>query len=82
MAKVPPAKKNTRKGSPPGLAETVGNLEKPDAAGAELAPMNFRVPEPFRREFKVYAASHGISMLELLQEGFRLIKEHGIERTK
>jgi hypothetical protein len=37
--------------------------------------MNFRVPVGFHREFKSYAAQHGISMVELLQEGFRLIKE-------
>ena len=36
--------------------------------------MNFKVPPDFRREFKTYAAQHGISMLDLLQEGFRLIK--------
>jgi hypothetical protein len=42
---------------------------------ATLTPLNFKVPEKFHREFKTYAAQHGVSMLELLQEGFRLVKE-------
>ena len=37
--------------------------------------MNFRVSEQFHREFKVYAAQHGKTMVELLQESFRLLKE-------
>jgi hypothetical protein len=40
-----------------------------------LAPLNFKVPAEFHREFKTYAAQRGISMLELLQEGFRLVRE-------
>jgi hypothetical protein len=46
--------------------------------GGELAvsaPLNFKVTERFHREFKTYAAQHGVTMLELLQEGFRLVKE-------
>ena len=40
----------------------------------ELTPMNFRVPAHFHREFKLYAVQHGISMVDLLQESFRLMK--------
>jgi hypothetical protein len=40
-----------------------------------LTPLNFRVSREFHREFKTFAAQRGISMLELLQEGFRLVKE-------
>lgn len=40
-----------------------------------LTPLNFKVSTEFHREFKTYAAQRGISMLELLQEGFRLVKE-------
>lgn len=72
MANVPP--KPSRKGPPPPLESTVGNLDK--AAPTELTPMNFRVPAEFHREFKVYAAAHGMSMVDLLQEGFRLLKQH------
>ena len=33
-------------------------------------PLNFRVPEVFRREFKVYAAQHGLKLNELLRLSF------------
>jgi len=40
--------------------------------------MNFKVPEEFHHEFKTYAVQHRKTMLELLQEGFELLKErHG-----
>ena len=43
--------------------------------GTELTPMNFRVSAQFHREFKLYAVQHGMSMVALLQESFRLMKE-------
>lgn len=73
MAKVPPPQ-TSRKGSPPELVRTVGNLDK--KAPSQLTPLNFKVSSDFHREFKTYAAQRGMSMLELLQEGFRLVKEH------
>ena len=39
-------------------------------------PLNFKVPAGFKREFKVYAAQQGVSMTELLIEGFRVLKAH------
>ena len=33
-------------------------------------PLNFRVPEAFRREFKVYAARNGLKLNELLRLSF------------
>jgi len=33
-------------------------------------PLNFRVPDAFRREFKVYAAQHGLKLNELLRISF------------
>ena len=42
---------------------------------SSLTPLNFKVSAEFHREFKTYAAQYGISMLELLQEGFRITKE-------
>jgi hypothetical protein len=33
-------------------------------------PLNFRVPNTFRREFKVYAAQHGLKLNELLRLSF------------
>jgi hypothetical protein len=73
MANVPPPKAaKSRKGAPPAMLHTVGNLEKPEPT--TMVNMNFKVPPDFRREFKTYAAQQGISMLDLLQEGFRLLK--------
>lgn len=34
--------------------------------------LNFKVTPAFKKEFKVYAASQGISMVDLLKEGFAL----------
>jgi hypothetical protein len=70
MARVP---KPTRKGDPPPAAATVANLDRPDPAGQ--APLSFRVPDNFKREFKTYAAQRGISMTQLLIDGFELVKE-------
>jgi hypothetical protein len=33
-------------------------------------PLNFRVAADFRRDFKVYAASHGLKLNELLRRSF------------
>jgi hypothetical protein len=33
-------------------------------------PLNFRVSNTFRREFKVYAAQHGLKLNELLRRSF------------
>jgi len=51
----------------------LADFEMPDSAA--LSPMNFRVPEAFHREFKLYAVEHGVSMGDLLQESFRVLKE-------
>ena len=73
MAHVPPPAKKSRKGPPPPAESTVGNLEKSEPG--TLKPLNFKVPADFHREFKVYASQQGISMLDLLQEGFRVVRE-------
>jgi hypothetical protein len=72
MANVP--KPKAGKGTPPPLAKTVENLERPDPAGQ--APLNFKVPDEFKREFKTYAAQRGISMTKVLMDGFDLLKQH------
>ena len=53
------------------MARKVGGGLEPD----ELQTLNFKVPEAFKRSYKVYAAEHGISMLDLLKEGFELSKK-------
>jgi hypothetical protein len=37
--------------------------------------LNFKVSEKFKREFKGFAASQGLSMTDLLKEGFALAKK-------
>ena len=50
--------------------------EPPVSAGG--MPLNFRVPDSFRREFKVYAARHGLKLNELLRRSFEAYRrEHG-----
>ena len=36
--------------------------------------LNFKVTSDFKKQFKGYAVSQGITMLELLKEGFELSK--------
>jgi hypothetical protein len=38
-------------------------------------PLNFRVPDSFRREFKVFAASHGLKLNELLRLSFEAYRD-------
>ena len=57
---------------------TPREVAKLGTGSGRVASMNFKVSEEFRREFKTYAVQHGKTMLELLQEGFELVKEqHG-----
>jgi hypothetical protein len=79
MAKPPPPPANTTstangKGEAPPAKAVVHNLKKPQSG--DLKPLNFKVDPEFHREFKSYAASHGVSMVDLLREGFDLVKEH------
>ena len=55
-------------------AETVARRDGSEPA--TLAPLNFKVTKAFRREFKTYASQHDMKMVELLRQGFRLVKEH------
>ena len=49
--------------------------ETPPSAGAHAETLNFKVTTEFKKEFKGYAVSQGLTMLELLKEGFKLTKE-------
>jgi hypothetical protein len=72
MARVrQPSKPAKGVSNPPVIA--LANFAK-DESGA-LTPMSFRVPEEFHREFKIYAAQHGMSMVDLLQESFRWLRD-------
>jgi len=71
MANIPAPAKGT-KGKPPTKVQTLDNLSRPEAG--ELKPLNFKVPSDFHRAFKTYAAAHDLSMVQLLREGFELVK--------
>jgi hypothetical protein len=75
VTKVPPAPRKQREAPPP-LEETRQNLEKTPPLTTET--LNFKVMAEFKREYKVYAAGRGMTMIDLLEQSYRLYKErHG-----
>ena len=69
----PPPRRQRTKGEPPERVETRNNLAKPEPTGA--VALNFRVSAEFKRDFKVAAATHGVTQSELLQLAFRQWRE-------
>lgn len=55
-------------------AVTRRQKERRRVAPPETETLNFKVTGDFKRAFKGYAVSQGISMVELLKEGFELSK--------
>jgi hypothetical protein len=51
-----------------------GKAKSPPPA-VDTETLNFKVTTEFKKEFKGYAVSQGITMLELLKEGFELSKQ-------
>lgn len=49
--------------------------EKSPSPAADTGTLNFKVTTEFKKEFKGYAVSQGITMTELLKEGFELSKQ-------
>lgn len=45
-----------------------------EAVEEALQPMNFKVPPEFHKEFKIYAAAHGLKMNQLLFKAFEALK--------
>jgi hypothetical protein len=56
----------------PAVSSDASPEPQPAPVQGEVAgqPLNFRVPDTFRREFKVYAAQHGLKLNELLRLSF------------
>lgn len=74
--KVPPAPRRKREAPPPLEEPTSKNLEKTPPLDTET--LNFKVTAEFKREYKVYAASRGMTMIELLEQSYQIYKErHG-----
>jgi hypothetical protein len=62
--------------APPQLEEAPRNLEK--APPQDTETLNFKVVAEFKREYKVYAASRGMTMIDLLEQSYQIYKErHG-----
>lgn len=58
------------------MAEGRSNrTERGPTPTAELQTLNFKVSDAFKRDYKVYAARRGITMLQLLREGFELSRQ-------
>ena len=71
-----PAPDMPGRGAPAALTSSTSVAEEPRIASPRpspregegiLAPLNFRVPAVFRREFKTYAARHDLKLNELLR---------------
>ena len=64
----------------PGLSDDAvppsnSTFEEASRSGnASGAPLNFRVSESFRREFKIFAAQHGLKLNELLRRSFEVYR--------
>jgi hypothetical protein len=58
-----------------GAASQRKRIEKPPAPPTDTETLNFKVTTAFKKEFKGYAVSQGMTMGELLKDGFELSKE-------
>lgn len=53
-----------------------GRGEGAATASPETETLNFKVTRKFKKEFKGFAVSQGITMLQLLKEGFEHSKKN------
>ena len=51
------------------------NNEIPRSTTVNTETINFKVTNQFKKDFKGYAVSQGLTMVELLKEGFDLSKQ-------
>lgn len=73
-----PAPDMPGRGMPSEQLPPPGPSEQSAAGEGSGMPLNFRVPDAFRREFKVYAAKHGLKLNELLRRSFEAYRhQHG-----
>ena len=49
-------------------------IEKPPSPPMDTETLNFKVTTAFKKEFKGYAVSQGMTMVDLLKDGFELSK--------
>jgi hypothetical protein len=74
---VPPPPGKLTKGEPPSREETRGNILKPESG--KYVALNFKVPAEFKRDFKIAAATYGMTQSDLLQQAFSdWLQRHGL----
>lgn len=60
----------------PFSAGATHSIQQPTARKSQnSAPLNFKVSEEFRREFKTYAAQNNLKLNQLLVSAFAALKE-------
>lgn len=77
-APKPPRRKSTKGTAPAAPLATessskVGHTHQ--AAPEELVTANFKVDAQFKQDLKMFAAMHKMSMVDVLRQGFALLKE-------
>ena len=89
FSKIKKGKKN-RFGDVPDPEESSSNLEAPETAPAEpvkkeakvkvkrTEPMNFKVTEEFKKEFKTAALENDQKLVEFLESCFEQYKKYGV----
>jgi hypothetical protein len=71
--KLPTPPKGKSKGAPPSKNSIKNNIDKPEPS--TIVALNFRVSADFKKDFKIAAATAGITQSELLQKTFRFWEE-------
>jgi len=78
-APKPPKRKPSTKGTAPASPLAAEALAKAghttQAAPEELVTANFKVDAAFKHELKMFAAMHKMSMVDVLRQGYALLKE-------
>lgn len=72
MSKGPFLEKSKKSSTSPPIA--LASVD--DVTETSPANLHFRVPAEFHTEFKVYAAQHGMTMVNLLQASFWSFKQN------
>lgn len=78
QAPKPPKRKPSTKGTAPASPLAAEALTKAghthQAAPEELVTANFKVDAQFKHDLKMFAAMHKMSMVDVLRQGFALLK--------
>lgn len=75
MVDIKKPNKKKSLGTPPTPEESSvnsDNLAKPEPD--QLVPMNFKVPSEFRKQYRILAGTHDVSMTDILKESFELYR--------